>query len=147
MIRLSWDTFHHDCQLLADKVRQGGRSYDKLLSITRGGVFVGSLLAYLLDNRNITTTALKLYEFDQAASVVEELSAPDMPTPGSRVLVVDDLLDSGRTMEYIIGKWGQEYNLEIAVLYDKGGGKIRPDFTARAIPNEWVWFPWEPENK
>jgi len=147
MIRLSWDQFQADCISLADNVRAAGHAYDKLLSITRGGVFVGSMLAYYLDLRNITTVALRLYEFNQSASVVEQLSNPDMPLPGSRVLVVDDLLDSGRTMEYVTEKWGEEYQLDIAVLYDKGGGSIRPAFTAREIPDEWVWFPWEPPGK
>ncbi len=147
MVRLSWDQFQHDCIVLADKVRASGHTYDKLLSITRGGVFVGSMLAYYLDIRNITTVALRLYEFNQSASVVEQLSKPDMPLPGSRVLVVDDLLDSGRTMEYVVEKWGQDYKLDIAVLYDKGGGHRRADFTSRTIEDEWVWFPWEPPGK
>lgn len=144
MLRLSWDDFHKDCELLAEKVRKSGRKYDKLLCITRGGVFVGGLLAHMLELRNITTIALKLYEFDQQGQVVEQLSGPDLPLPGSRMLVIDDMLDSGRTLSYIVEKWGKEYSIDIAVLYDKGGGTLRPTFTARSIPDEWVWFPWEP---
>lgn len=143
MLRLSWDEFHKDCELLAEKVRKSGRKYDKLLCITRGGVFVGGLLAHMLELRNITTIALKLYEFDQQGQVVEQLSGPDLPLPGSRMLVIDDMLDSGRTLSFIVEKWGKEYSIDIAVLYDKGGGTLRPTFTARSIPDEWVWFPWE----
>ncbi len=146
MIRLSWCQFHEDCELLAEEVRKSGRTYDKMLCVTRGGVFVGGLLAHFLGIRNITTVALRLYEFDQMGSVVEQLSGPDMPLPGSRILAVDDLLDSGRTIAFIKEKWGHEYDIDIAVLYDKGGGAIRPDFKAAAIPNEWVRFPWEPPN-
>ncbi len=146
MIRLSWCQFHEDCELLAEEVRKSGRVYDKMLCVTRGGVFVGGLLAHFLGMRNITTVALKLYEFNKMGPVVEQVSAPDMPLPGSRILVVDDLLDSGRTIAFIKEKWGHEYTIDIAVLYDKGGGEIRPDFKASAIPNEWVRFPWEPAN-
>lgn len=144
MLRLTWDQFHRDCELLAENIRASGRTYDKLLCVTRGGVFVGGLLGHILGIRNITTIALKLYEFDQQGTVVEQLSAPDLPLPGSRVLVVDDMLDSGRTLAFIVDKWASEYNLDIAVLYDKGNGPLRPAFTARSIPDEWVWFPWEP---
>lgn len=144
MLRLSWDQFHRDCEVLADNIRKSGRTYDKLLCITRGGVFVGGLVAHLLGMRNVTTIALKLYDFDVQGQVVEQLSAPDLPMPGSRMLVVDDLLDSGRTLSFIVEKWGREFALDIAVLYDKGGGTLRPTFTARAIPDEWVCFPWEP---
>ncbi len=144
MLHISWEQFHRDCALLAENIRASGRAYDKLLCVTRGGVFVGGLLGHMLRMRNITTIALKLYEFDQQGQVVEQLSAPDLPLPGSRVLVVDDMLDSGRTLSYIVNKWGGEYTLDIAVLYDKGNGALRPSFTARSIPDEWVSFPWEP---
>ncbi len=144
MMELSWDQFHRDCETLANNIRNSGRSYHKLLCITRGGVFVGGLLGHLLDIRDITTIALKLYDFDEQRQVVEQLSAPDLPLPGSRMLVVDDLLDSGRTLAYIVEKWGKEYDIDIAVLYDKGGGTLRPTFTAREIPCVWVQFPWEP---
>jgi xanthine phosphoribosyltransferase len=144
MMDLSWDQFHRDCEVLAGTIRKSGRTYDKLLCITRGGVFVGGLLGHLLDIRNITTIALKLYDFDTQGQVVEQLSGPDLPLPGTCMLVVDDMLDSGRTLSYIVEKWGQEYTIDIAVLYDKGGGTLRPTFTSRAIPDEWVCFPWEP---
>jgi hypoxanthine phosphoribosyltransferase len=144
MLQLSWDQFHRDCELLAANVKASGRTYDKLLCVTRGGVFVGGLLGHMLNIRNITTIALKLYDFDQQGQVVEQLSAPDLPLPGSRMLVVDDMLDSGRTLSYIVDKWGGEYGIDIAVLYDKGNGGLRPAFTARAIPDEWIVFPWEP---
>lgn len=143
MILLSWSQFHQDCEILADKIRQSGRVYDKMLCITRGGVFVGALVAHYLDFRNITTVALKLYEFDNQLPVVEQLSGPDLPLPGTRVLLVDDLLDSGRTIAFIREKWGEDYHLDTAVLYDKGGGDYRPDFAASRIPDEWVQFPWE----
>lgn len=143
MMRLSWEQFHRDCERLAEQIRKSGKTYDKMLCITRGGVFVGGLLGHLLDVRDITTIALRLYDFDRQGDMVVQISAPDLPPPGSSLLVVDDLLDSGRTLAYILDKWGNDYEIDIAVLYDKGGGDIRPDFTASKIPNEWVWFPWE----
>ena len=143
MMHISWDKFQADCHVLSERVRQSGNTYDKMLCITRGGVFVGGLLGHFLGFRDITTIALKLYVLDKQQSVVEQLSAPDLPLPGSRILVVDDLLDSGRTLAFIKDKWGEEYQIDIAVLYDKGGGTLRPTFAASKIPNEWVHFPWE----
>lgn len=143
MLRLSWCQFHQDCERLAGRIRDAGKRYDKMVCITRGGVFVGGLLAHFLDIRDITTIALKLYDGSTQQAEVVEVSAPDMPEPGSSILVVDDLLDSGRTLAYIMEKWGDDYEIDFAVLYDKGGGEIRPDFMAMPIPNEWVWFPWE----
>ena len=147
MIRLSWNQFHLDCEKLAGLIRQSGKQYDKMVCITRGGVFVGGLLAHFLEMRHITTIALKLYEFNKQQAVVEELSAPDLPLPGSRILIVDDMLDSGRTMAFLMDKWADQYEIDIAVLYDKGNGDIRPTFCAATIPDEWVWFPWEPKGK
>ena len=116
---------------------------DKVLCVTRGGVFVGGLLAHFLDLRNITTIALMLYDGHSAGETVKEVSSPDLPPPGSRILLVDDLLDSGRTLAYVVSKWGKQYAIDVAVLYDKGGGDFRPTFAAKDMPNEWVHFPWE----
>ena len=144
MMRLNWCQFHDDCDVLAKRIKESGRTYDKILCVTRGGVFVGGLLAHILDYRDITTIALRLYDDTKKNNDVEELSHPDLPAPGAKILIVDDLLDSGRTIEYIMSKWGDKYDIDIAVLYDKGGGKYRPNFMAQKIPNVWVWFPWEP---
>lgn len=143
MIRLSWCQFHEDCERLAEVVKASGKQYDRIVCITRGGVFVGGLLAHMLCVRNLTTIALKLYDNDKQLDRVEEIAAPDLPPAGSKLLVVDDLLDSGRTYDYIKEKWGNVYDIDFAVLYDKGGGKNRPTYKADNIPNEWVRFPWE----
>lgn len=144
MIVITWDRFHHDCRILAEKVIASGKRYEKIVCITRGGVFVGGLLAHFIDMRNITTVALSLYDRpgDMRDAVIE-LSSPDLPPPGAKLLVVDDLLDSGRTFNYIRKKWGRMYDLDFAMLYDKGGGDDRPTFSASVLPNEWVEFPWE----
>ncbi len=132
---LKWTTFEDDCSILAEKIRQSGKSYDKIVCITRGGVFVGGLLAHFLGLHNLTTIALRLYAGPGVTNAeVEELSSPDLPKPGARILVVDDLLDSGRTFDYIKNKWQDIYDLDFAVLYDKGGGSERPDFCASNIP-------------
>lgn len=147
MYELSWQQFHEDCIVLSKKIQDHGCKYDKLLAIARGGVFVGSMLGYLLDIRNFTTAGIKLYDYTTQHPIVEELSSPDMPLPGSNVLVVDDMVDSGRTLKYIYDKYHAEYKLHIAVLYDKGTGLIRSDFCARMVGDEWIHFPWEPEGK
>ncbi len=138
MLRLTWEEFHNDCELLADRIRRSNRVYDKMVC------FVGGMLGHILGIRNITSIALKLYEFDKQNLAIQQLSSPDLPLPGTRLLVVDDLLDSGRTLNYIKEKWGQEYTIDIAVLYDKGIGVIRPDFSAKQTENIWIVFPWEP---
>ena len=143
MLRLSWEDFHRDCKELAAIIKKSNMSFDKMLCIARGGVFVGGLLAHILNLRNLTTIALELYDVQTQRANVVETSAPDLPSSGSRILVVDDLLDSGKTLTYITDKWGKDYDLSVAVLYDKGGGSHRPTFCVRTVPQKWVRFPWE----
>lgn len=140
---ISWCQFHQDCMTLSEAILQAGAKYDKIMCISRGGVFVGGMVAHMLKMRNLTTIALKLYDLEDKTTDVVELSSPDLPPPGARLLVVDDLLDSGRTYAYIHDKWADKYKIDFAVLYDKGGGEHRPTFCAAKIPNEWIWFPWE----
>lgn len=143
-MKLGWEEFAADCGRLAGRVAAGGRRYDRMLCVSRGGVFVGGMLAHLLDYRFVTTIALKLYDGRRPGAAVEMLARPDMPPPGGRVLVVDDLLDSGRTFAWIREQYGQTHRLEFAALYDKGGGAFRPLYIVRALdPARWLVFPWE----
>ena len=61
-----------------------------------------------------------------------------------KILLVDDLIDSGGTVKFMVDNYSDEIDFDIAVLYDKGGGEIRPSYLIDNIPrDEWVTFPWE----
>ena len=64
---------------------------------------------------------------------------------GNRILVVDDIADSGDTMRAVLNHLRTE-NIKSATLYYKGTTKIKPDYYAEIVEeNTWLNFPWERE--
>ena len=64
---------------------------------------------------------------------------------GLRVLVVDDVSDSGNSLivvkKYIEGKGASE--VKLATLHHKPWSKFKPDYFAEEV-SEWIIYPWEP---
>ena len=102
---ISWDQIHRDSRALA--WRLDGRGPDDgtwraIVAITRGGMAPAMIMARELDIRTVDTISVKSYSHqDQAEAVV--LKSPDagMMGDGTGILVVDDLVDSGKTLELV----------------------------------------------
>ena len=141
---LSWYRIQTDCESLASKIRASGKDYESMLCITRGGGFIGSFLSELLNYRKIRTISLQYYNRQKRGEAVLELVPPEIATLRGNVILVDDLIDSGKTMKFVIDKYSYLANFDVAVLYDKGGGSIRPQyFVDKVSADEWITFPWE----
>lgn len=143
---LSWEEIEGLVFHLADVLP---RDFDALLVITRGGMVPGGLLSEKLDIRNVLVAAVQFY-----TGVGETLDQPiffqfpaDPILYGKRVLVVDDIWDSGRTAvavkERVRDAGGRPV---VAVLQYKPRRsrfpQERPDFYAEET-DDWIVYPWE----
>ena len=102
----SWDELLALVRLLAGKL--GEEPFDLLLGIARGGLIPAALLAQALSIRNILTAAVMFYE-EGEETLPEPVFLQFPPDPllfGKRVLVVDDVWDSGRTA-WAVEVWGK----------------------------------------
>lgn len=145
---LGWD----DISRLVDTLIVGiQRDCDALLVVTRGGMVPACLVSERLDLRNILVAAVQLY-----LGVGQTLDAPvfmqfpnDTLLAGKRVLIVDDVWDSGRTAvavrERVRVAGGEP---RVAVLHYKPRASRypadRPDYFAE-ITDDWIVYPWEDE--
>lgn len=145
---LSWQEIADLVGMLAKEIRP---DYDALLAITRGGMIPACLLSERLDMRNIMVAAVQFY-----TTIGETLAEPrffQFPhanlLAGQRILVVDDVWDSGRTVvavrDRIRAAGGHP---EVAVLHYKPARSHfpgdAPDYFASET-DEWIVYPWEPE--
>lgn len=141
---LSWYRFETDAETLASKIRASEVEYESMLCIARGGLILGGYLANLLSFRKLRTISLQYYKGQRRGGDVVELIPPEISTLGGKILLVDDLIDSGKTVKYVIDKYGHLCSFDVGVLYDKGGGQIRPTYLVDKVPSEdWITFPWE----
>ena len=128
--------------------RLQGERFDAMLVITRGGMIPGSILGYRLGLRNILVAAVEFYDdaTGQAGAAPTFLQFPADPLlRGQRVLVVDEVWDTGRTIEAVVTRVRMAGGTPVtAVLHYKPGNStvpLEPDHHARAT-DAWVVYPW-----
>lgn len=117
------------------------------VAITRGGLVPACLLAQITGQRFIDTICIESRMEDGSAGYVSVLDGKDFShLHGGRVLLVDDLCDSGRTMQAAVSVLKQFLPSEIktAALFVKKGSVFRPDYFVEERPaDKWINFPWE----
>ncbi|MEL6795009.1 MAG: xanthine phosphoribosyltransferase, partial [Pseudomonadota bacterium] len=102
---VSWDQMHRDSRALAWRLDKRGPLQDgdwkAVVAITRGGMVPACIIARELNVRVVDTISVKSYDH-QAQADAQVLKSPDaelMGEDGHGILVIDDLVDSGRTLE------------------------------------------------
>jgi xanthine phosphoribosyltransferase len=113
------------------------------VAITRGGLVPAMIVARELDLRVCDTISVKSYE-DQAQGELRVIKAPQtdvMGDQGMGVLVVDDLVDSGRTLELVRAMYPKAH---YATVYAKPSGKPQVDtYITEVSQDTWIFFPWD----
>ena len=140
--------FLNDVRALARALRTDDWQPDFIVGIGRGGLVPAVFLSH--------ATGIALLSVDHSSKVPtfgdELLAKLAVKTlAGSRLLIVDDINDSGRTLAYLRRKFleagGIAANLRIAVLIDNIRSIERVDYRARSIDRKreprWFVFPWE----
>jgi hypoxanthine phosphoribosyltransferase len=141
---VSFDDIAAMVEQLAEQVRG---EYDLLLAVTRGGLIPAGLLAYRLGLRNILVAAVEFYDdAGQPGASPTFLQFPADPLlRDQRVLVVDEVWDSGTTVEAVTTRVRQAGGEPtVAVLHYKpthSRVSIEPDYYVRAT-DAWVVYPW-----
>ncbi len=129
---------------LANQVINSGFKPDTIVAILRGGVVIARLLSDFLDVRDIRSIRVVHYDaldVKKGAEVVEPL-----PTrlDGKRVLLVDDVADTGDSLivarEHLLKKGAKE--VKIATMHYKPWSKLKPDFYSEET-EAWVIYFWE----
>lgn len=142
----SYDLFREDTQKLTDKCR--GYEPDVLLAVARGGLTLAHLMAQALDMRNLYTLNSVHYEGELKLDTFNVFNIPDV-SHAKRVLIIDDIVDSGETMEEILRILKEKFpNVEfkLATLFYKKTAVLQPDYTVKEA-TQWIDFFWEVDVK
>lgn len=142
---LTWETFGVACRELATTVVDSGFEPEILIAVARGGLLPGGGLAYALGVKLSDAINVEFYTDVHETLPDPVLLAPLLDTESisnRRLLVVDDVADSGRTLALVLDLL-REYGAECrsAVLYCKPASEVAPDFVWRRT-DRWIVFPW-----
>jgi len=142
---VSWDQFHRDSRALAWRLHEAG-PFDAIVCITRGGLVPAAIVARELNLRVIETICVASYADyrNQGSLRVMKGIAPEiasMQTRGRGVLIVDDLVDTGKTARVVRELLPAAH---FATVYAKPMGRPLVDtFITEVSQDTWIYFPWD----
>ena len=142
---ISWDQIHRDSRALAwrlDGLGPDEGAWKAVVAITRGGMAPAMIVARELDIRTVDTISVKSYDH-QDRSEATILKAPDaaLMGDGTGILIVDDLVDSGKTLELVRKLYPKA---QFATVYAKPKGRPQVDtFITEVSQDTWIFFPWD----
>ncbi|WP_127558636.1 xanthine phosphoribosyltransferase [Nioella ostreopsis] len=143
---ISWDQIHRDSRALAWRLDKRGPGEDgawrAVVAITRGGMAPAMIIARELDIRTVDTISIKSYNHQtQSEPVVLSKPDSDLMGDGEGVLVIDDLVDSGKTLEVVRAMYPKAH---FATVYAKPKGEPMVDtFITGVSQDTWIFFPWD----
>jgi hypoxanthine phosphoribosyltransferase len=143
LLRISWEATIGYCEQLAREVKDF--SPQMIVGLSRGGLVPARILSDIMDVTDVGILGLrfykgmgKTYEFPQ---ITQELT---MDLNGRRVLLVDDVADTGRSLlvakDYLKRKGASE--VRVATIHYKPNSMFRPDYYV-ASTSSWIAYPWE----
>jgi xanthine phosphoribosyltransferase len=120
---VSWDQFHRDCRALTWRLNEVG-PFHAVVAITRGGLVPAAIVARELGVRIIDTVCIASYDHDKQGelNMLKGVSADTAKLGGGTgkgLLIVDDLVDTGKT------------------------GRLVDTFITEVSQDTWIFFPWD----
>lgn len=142
---VSWDQMHRDARALAWRLAGQGE-WKAIVSVTRGGLVPAAIVARELGVRIIETICVASYDYkDQGEMSVLKAVAAEVANigegEGQGVLIVDDLVDTGKT-----GRVVRELlpKAHFATVYAKPAGcEVVDTFITEVSQDTWIYLPWD----
>ena len=142
---VSWDQFHRDCRALTWRLNEVG-PFHAIIAITRGGLVPAAIVARELGIRIIDTVCIASYDHTKQGDlkVLKGVSAEAAKLGGGTgkgLLIVDDLVDTGKTGRLVRAMMPDAH---FATVYAKPQGKPLVDtFITEVSQDTWIHFPWD----
>jgi uncharacterized protein len=148
---VSYDEYHNLIEKLAIKIHQSDWPFDTILCLARGGMRPGDILSRIF-NKPLAIMSTSSYRAEAGTvqghlDIARYITTPKGEIAG-KVLLVDDLADSGKTLLAVIDMLRTSYapitELRSAVIWTKGLSSFTPDYSVEYLPsNPWIHQPFE----
>ncbi|MEL7114294.1 MAG: xanthine phosphoribosyltransferase [Pseudomonadota bacterium] len=147
---VSWDQIHRDARALAWRLDGRGPvngGWRAVVAVTRGGMAPAMIVSRELDIRTVDTISVMSYhagggkaDQQREAQVLKDPKS-DLMGDGEGILIIDDLVDSGKTLELIRSLYPKAH---YACVYAKPKGEPMVDtFITGVSQDTWIFFPWD----
>ena len=148
---VGYDEYHRLIERLCLAIHESGWKFDQILCLARGGLRVGDVVSRIFD---LPLAILSTSSYRESGGTKQgDLDIAQYITMsrgkfGGRILLVDDLVDSGLTLarvgEHLRGRFPDVTEARTAVLWWKGSSTVEPDYYVEYLPNNpWIHQPFE----
>ncbi len=142
---LTWSRIHSMLFKQAKQICSSGFKPEIIVGVSRGGWVPTRILSDLLENPNLASVKAESYfEIGKARSKPTLTQGLSADVAGKRVLVVDEVADTGNSLKlvkvHVLEKGAAE--VKVATLYCKPCSACKPDFYEKET-DCWIVFPWE----
>lgn len=150
-LQIDWQQYNRLVERLALKVHESGYRFNQIICIARGGLRVGDVLSRIFD-QPLAILSTHSYSSEggtiRGELVIAEHMTMTKPRLGDRVLLVDDMVDSGHTLAAVHAELPRRFphvtELRTAVLWWKACSVFKPDYWVDYLPdNPWICQPFE----
>lgn len=150
-LRVSWDEYHRAIESLATLVHQSGWQFDQVLCLARGGLRPGDVFSRLF---RVPLAILSTSSYREGSGkqrgdldIATSITSTAGPLAG-RILLIDDLVDSGITLERVQEHLKLQFPLvtevRSAVIWYKACSAMQPDYYLEFLPDSpWIHQPFE----
>ncbi|MBD2188482.1 phosphoribosyltransferase [Pseudanabaena mucicola] len=153
---ISWDEYHAKIELLAVQIYRSQWEFDQILCLARGGLRIGDTLSRIY-NKPLAILSTSSYggkDFQERGKLtIANNITMTTATLGKKILLVDDLVDSGVTLARIL-EWLKEHEefavteVRSAVIWFKAVSIAKPDYYVDFLSdNPWIHQPFEKYEK
>ena len=150
ILKLNWDNVDFLVECLSDQIKSKKINYDTIIALGRGGLIPGASLSYKLDIYNLYNLGISTREDDGKYLDTIVYQKPTDLNKNSKILVVDDINDSGRTFTAVNSILQSEYNIDsdnilYASLVMRDGSEFNKNIIFGNIlyTSSWLVFRWD----
>lgn len=142
---INYDVINFLTKSLALRFKLNGRDFTHVIGIARGGLVPATIMSHIFE-ADLLAYNVKSYKGkkQEGFRVVQDFDLDSIPED-SKVLVIDDICDSGNTIKEVRKLIGTRYSfVRYAALFTKKGSKHNIDHYGIEVKDEnWLQFPWE----
>jgi hypothetical protein len=150
-LTVSWDQYNRLVERLALAVHESAYEFNQIICIARGGLRVGDVLSRIYE-KPLAILSTHSYAAEggtiRGELVIAEHMTMTAPRLGDRILLVDDMVDSGHTLAAVYRtlpeRWPHIVDCRTAVLWWKACSVFQPDYYVDYLAdNPWIHQPFE----
>lgn len=144
--KVDYETIDFLSRALAFRFKLNGRSFTHVIGVSRGGLLPAEIISYVLDTKFLAYGASSYdgTEQKEGLNVTQDIDFDALPED-SRLLVVDDKCDTGKTIDHMKSVIGDRfpYVRYATVFAEKRALKKVDHYGVVLEDHTWIDFPWE----